>query len=708
MSLDLSILNPEQREAVCATEGPVLVQAGAGSGKTRVLTHRIAYIIDSGLCAPHEILAITFTNRAANEMRERLETLLGGPVSCWVMTFHAACGRILRREASLVGLRPNYTIYDADDALRLVREVLKAQGVDREKLPERRVYNEISAAKNRLEGPEALEKRWPDEDGHTMARAYREYDRRLRAQNAVDFDDMLKLTVEALKHSGEARKYWQDRFKYVLVDEYQDTNTAQARLLELLSGHGNVFAVGDICQAIYSFRQADIKNILEFEQHFKGTRLFSLEQNYRSVNRILRVANSLIGQNTEQGAKRLELWSDLGEGLPVQVLKFHDEREEAGFVVRDVSRQVEEGGSLQEIAVLYRTNAQSRPLEEALMSYGIPYRLLGGPKFYERAEIKDALAYLRAIDNPADSVSISRASQTPRRGLGLTSLQKITHLAQDEQIPFGRALARADEVGVSGKALKGAQKLCGMFSRLAREKEDPVAQLLSAVLQDSGYIAHLEAEATPEARGRRENLEELIATAREYDSRSGDAGGLSDFLQEIALYSEQDTLIDPDNSVTLMTIHIAKGLEYKSVYLVGLEEGLFPHSLSIRDGEIEEERRLFYVAITRAKEALVITCAQERFLFGEYRRALPSRFLSEMQGRSVTQAPYVTPPSKSGGIRAPKERPPLDIEVGDNVQHAKFGEGVVIDINVDETVTVLFRSVGQKRLMLKYAPLKKI
>lgn len=715
MGVDLSSLNPEQRAAVCATEGPVLVQAGAGSGKTRVLTHRIAYLIDSQKARPAEILAITFTNRAAKEMKTRLEELLGSETKSWVMTFHSACGRILRREAQTVGLSPNYTIYDADDSLRLIREVLKALSIDRKYLPETRARAEISSAKNRLLTPAKLEASLGGDDGGLIRRIWKEYDRRLRAANALDFDDMLYLTVRVLEKDPEALHYWQGRFKYILVDEYQDTNTAQARVLKLLGEiHGNVFAVGDPLQAIFGFRDADVRNILEFERNFPSAQIFALEQNYRSTNRILKVANCVIANNLEQGPKRLKLWSNLGEGQVVQVLKVKDERAEASFVVRDVSRLLDLGASLSEIAILYRINAQSRPFEEVLMTYGIPYRLVGGPRFYERAEVKDAIAYLRAINNPADNIAIVRASQMPKRGLGLASLEKIAIFSRQEYIPLGMALARAEEAGVSGKSLLGAQKLYKMFTRLAKLKDEPIGSLLEATLKDSGYIAALEAEGTFEARGRLENLEELVQSAYEYDRRSEGAGGLSDFLQEIALYSDQDKLIEGEGALTLMTIHNAKGLEYPSIYLVGLEEGIFPHSLAIRNGEIEEERRLFYVAITRAKENLTITYADSRFLFGEVRRELPSRFLSEMQTTkservSSSEAASSPPLSRTFSKKTkPAKQTLASVSVGDSVRHLKFGEGIVVSVHPDKSATIMFVNGGKRRLMLQYAPLEKI
>jgi DNA helicase-2/ATP-dependent DNA helicase PcrA len=718
VAVDLSHLNPAQREAVEATEGPVLVLAGAGSGKTRVLTHRIAHIIDQGLAKPGEILAITFTNRASAEMKERLTDLLGYEPYTWVMTFHAACGRILRKEAERIGFRPNFTIYDQDDAVRMVRNVMKELGFDTEKTSPKHVHSEISAAKNRLQGPAALGHLMGDTlEGQLHARVYALYQERLAGANAVDFDDMLMLAVAVLEKYPDAKSYWQERFKYVLVDEYQDTNIAQAQLLKLLGEkHTNVFTVGDANQSIYAFRMADIRNIIEFDRAFPNARVITLEQNYRSVNSILRVANNVILNNREQGPKTVSLWSDLGEGEAVRVLRVGDEREEARYVIQDLQSFLDEGNNYSEAAVLYRTNAQSRAIEQAFQENGIPYRIVGGPRFYDRAEVKDAMAYMKSLDNLADQVSITRATQTPKRGLGLASLDKLARFAREQKIPFGIALARADEAGVGGKAKASAEKFYGMMGRLAQEKEGAVARLMEKVLSDSGYIAALEAEGTHEARGRLENLEELIGVARQFDAQGG---SLSDFLQEVALWSEQDKLIEENNAVTMMTLHNAKGLEFGAVYLVGLEEGLLPHNLSIKEGDVEEERRLFYVGITRAKERLSVTYAAQRFLFGEVRHALPSRFLPEMQGLVAT--PYSTPdvddlldhqaPSYGSGtprIKPARKRQGPALSSGDAVRHPKFGEGIVVSLNGDDTVTIVFRHGGERRLMLEYAPLTKI
>jgi DNA helicase-2/ATP-dependent DNA helicase PcrA len=706
----LADLNPAQREAVLATEGPVLVVAGAGSGKTRVLTHRIARLVSACGVKPQEILAITFTNKAAGEMRERLEGFLGDVAPrMWVMTFHAACGRILRREAPRLGYRSNFTIYDQADQVRLVKQCLEELERDPKRFVPRGIHAQISMAKNQLIGPEDYRARVASFYDQTVADAYALYQRRLHSSNAVDFDDLLMLTVEVLERFPEALARWQKAFRYVLVDEYQDTNHAQYRLLQLLAGkHKNVFAVGDPDQSIYAFRGADIRNILEFERDFGGGRLIALEQNYRSTNSILRAANSVIAQNRERKPKNL--WSELGEGDPVRVVEVEDEHAEARFVAAEVAALIEEGYSGSELAVFYRTNAQSRVLEDVLVRQEIPYQVIGGPKFYERAEIKDAIAYLQAIDNAFDAVSLMRIANRPRRGIGDASLARLQTFADAQGISLWEALERPDEAGVGASPLRAVERFRTLMqSSMAGALELSLPELLERVLEKSGYLEALEAERTVEAQGRIENLLELVGVTREYQERA-DEPSLSEFLQQISLYSDQDDLSAERSLVTLMTLHNAKGLEFRVVFLIGMEEGVFPHSRSLEEQGLEEERRLAYVGLTRSKERLTLTHAASRSLWGARGYNLPSRFLDELPQEEIERE-RLRPASWSGyGAPTVAVRRNLpDLSTGDSVRHSTLGEGVVTRIEVDGTVTVRFAEDGvERRLMLDYAPLEKV
>src|SRR6266480_4209607 len=596
----LAGLNPAQREAVLETEGPLLVIAGAGSGKTRVLTNRVGHLITACGVKPNEILAITFTNKAANEMKERLEDLLGPTARrLWILTFHAACGRILRREAPRLGYRSNFTIYDQADQVRLTKLCLEELERDPKRFVPRGIHAQISAAKNQLVTPEEYASRVASFYDQTVAEVYDLYQRRMFASNAVDFDDLLMLTVQVLERFSEARARWQKAFRYALVDEYQDTNHAQYRLLQLLAEkHRNVCAVGDPDQSIYAFRGADIRNILEFERDFGETRTIALEQNYRSTNTILLAANAVIANNRERKPKNL--WSELGEGEPVRVLEVEDEHAEARFVAAQIAALVEEGYNGSEVAVFYRTNAQSRVLEDVLVRQGVAYQVIGGPRFYERAEIKDVIAYLQAIDNPYDAVSLQRIANKPRRGIGDTSLARLQTYADAHGISLWEATEFGEEAGVGAAPLKSVQSFRTLLqSLMAGALELTVPELVQRVLERSGYLDALEAERTIEAQGRMENLQELVGVAREYQENAEEPS-LSHFLQEISLYSDQDAIRGEESLVTLMTLHNAKGLEFRAVYLIGMEEGIFPHSRSIEENSLEEERRLCYVGMTRA------------------------------------------------------------------------------------------------------------
>jgi DNA helicase II / ATP-dependent DNA helicase PcrA len=707
----LADLNPTQREAVLATEGPLLVIAGAGSGKTRVLTYRVAHLINACGVKPNEILAITFTNKAAGEMRERLEDLLG-PVarSIWILTFHAACGRILRREAQRLGYRSNFTIYDQADQVRLTKACLEELERDPKRFVPRGIHAQISAAKNQLVTPQEYASRVASFYDQTVAEVYDLYQRRLFASNAVDFDDLLMLTVQVLESFPEARERWQKAFRYILVDEYQDTNHAQYRLLQLLAEkHRNVCAVGDPDQSIYAFRGADIRNILEFERDFGETRTIALEQNYRSTNTILESANAVISHNRERKPKNL--WSDLGEGDPVRALEVEDEHAEARFVAAEIALLVEEGYNGSEVAVFYRTNAQSRVLEDVLVRQGVGYQVIGGPRFYERAEVKDVVAYLQAIDNPYDAVSLQRIANRPRRGIGDASLARLQAYADAQGLSLWETLGHAEEAGIAAAPLRAVQQLQSLLQSLqAGALELEVPEVIERVLERSGYLESLRAERTIEAQGRVENLQELVGVAHEYQATAAEPS-LSGFLQEISLYSDQDAIRGEQSLVTLMTLHNAKGLEFRAVFMIGMEEGIFPHARSIEEQGLEEERRLAYVGMTRAQERLVLTHASARSLWGSRSYNLPSRFIDELPEDKIERQ-RLQPASWSGygsptGV-APRADVP-SLSTGDSVRHETLGEGVVTAIEAGGVVTVRFASDGsERRLMLDYAPLQRV
>jgi DNA helicase II / ATP-dependent DNA helicase PcrA len=709
----LADLNPAQREAVLHTEGPVLVVAGAGSGKTRVLTRRIAHLLGAVGVKPSEILAITFTNKAAGEMRERVGDLVGPPArAAWVMTFHSACGRILRREAQRLGYRSTFTIYDQADQIRLVKRCLEELDRDPKRFTPRGIHSQISNAKNTLVGPVEYTERVASFYDQTVAEVYDLYQKRLFASNAVDFDDMLFLTVDVLERFPEARAKWQEAFRYVLVDEYQDTNHAQYRLLQLLAEkHRNVFAVGDPDQSIYGFRGADIRNVMEFEQDFPGSYTIALEQNYRSTQHILDAANGIIRHNRER--KEKNLWSELGDGEPVRVIEVEDEHAEARYVAAEIALLVEEGLNGDEIAVFYRTNAQSRVLEDVLVRQGIAYQVIGGPRFYERAEIKDLIAYLQVLDNPYDAVSLIRIATRPRRGIGDSTLARLQTWADQREISLWEATAEAENAGVGAAPQKALKQFRGTIASLmSAAQELEVPELIEEVLQRSGYMESLEAERTIEAQGRIENLQELVSVAREWREQAEDAT-LSAFLQEVSLYSDQDAIRGDGSLVTLMTLHNAKGLEFRAVYLIGMEEGIFPHSRSIEEQGIEEERRLCYVGMTRAQERLTLLHASSRMLYGGRSHNLPSRFLDELPDSHVERE-RLRPASWSGygaprqSQIAPRDDVP-DLSTGDSVRHSTLGEGVVTRIEPGGLVTVRFATDGSERkLMLDYAPLEKL
>ena len=707
----LDQLNPAQLGAVTHTEGPLLILAGAGSGKTRVLTHRISYLLDEGFAAPDEILAITFTNKAANEMKDRV-ALLVGPESrkMWVSTFHAFCARILRVHAEKLGYRREFTIYDSADQVRLVRRCITELGKDPKRFNPRSFHAQISAAKNLLLDASDYLRQTEGFMAENVAEVYDLYQKRLYENNAMDFDDLIMQTVALLEVFPEVRERYQRRFKYVHVDEYQDTNHAQYRLVNVLAAaHRNLCVVGDDDQSVYSFRGADIRNILDFERDYPEAKVVRLEQNYRSTRTILDAANAVVANNASRKAK--ELWTAGEEGERIRQFTAADDYAEARFVVSEVLRLVDSGDSLKDIAVFYRTNAQSRTLEDVLVREGVPYQIVGGVRFYERAEIKDLMAYLSVISNSNDSVSLERIINVPKRGLGATSVARLSEHAQRNGISLYDALAEANEAGLTGKALRACAQVRDLFEgwRVAAREVAP-SEMVEAVLDESGYKAELEAENTVEAESRLENLAELVNAAAEYE-RVADPqeATLDGFLQEQALFSEADRLTG-EGRVTLMTLHNAKGLEYDHVFVVGMEEGTFPHARSMDEQNLEEERRLCYVGITRARKTLTLSYARVRSTYGEREYQMPSRFLSEIPERlkaGTVPGGRVRRDGWGGASRRgePEGAAPADYSAGERVRHAKFGVGEIVEAQKGRVVV---RFGSEERIFVpELAPLSK-
>jgi len=706
-------LNPPQRAAVAHRGGPLLVVAGAGSGKTRVLTRRIAHLLATDEAAPWEILAITFTNKAADEMRRRVVELVGKRAErMWVSTFHSACLRMLRSHAGVLGYQPSFTVYDDLDSRRLIELIMSELGLDTKRLPPRSVAGVISQAKAELIDFETFaENSRGDPFAVRIAEVYRQYQQRLLAANAMDFDDLLMVAVNLLEASDVVRKGYQERFKHILVDEYQDTNRAQNRLVILLgAAHGNVCVVGDSDQSVYRWRGADISNILQFEEAFANATTIMLEQNYRSTQRILDAANAIISNNMARPPKRL--FTEGEEGPPIARYRAEDEHDEASFVASEVSRlRDREGLSYSDMAVFYRTNAQSRVLEEELVRREIPYKVVGGTRFYDRREVKDMLAYVRLLGNPADEVSARRILNVPKRGLGDTSVSRLVAWARDRRVTIREALGSADEAGLSGKALKGATALAALLDDLSRLAVTLApGDLVEAVATRTGYVAELEAEHNHEAEGRIENIFELAGVAAEYED-------LSEFLETVALVADSAELDSDGTRVNLMTMHTAKGLEFDAVFLTGLEEGIFPHMRTLAEPlELEEERRLCYVGVTRARERLYMSHAWRRTLWGTTSHNIPSRFLSEVPSEIVHDVGVVGSGSSGLGLPRPPTRrqttgaETLGLAAGDLVVHDRWGEGVVVSA-VGEgdgaQAEVRFSSVGRKKLLLSAAPLRR-
>lgn len=626
-------LNPKQKEAVLHTDGPLLILAGAGSGKTRVLTHRIAYLIDECGVNPWNIMAITFTNKAAGEMRERVDNLVGfGAESIWVSTFHSSCVRILRRHIESLGYTTSFSIYDSDDQKTLMRQVFKAMDIDTKQFKERAVLAAISSAKDKLITPEEfLLNAGADFREKKTGEIYREYQKQLKKNNALDFDDLIVKTVELFQNNPQVLDYYQERFRYIMVDEYQDTNMAQFKLVSLLaSKYRNLCVVGDDDQSIYRFRGADIQNILSFENTFPGTKVIKLEQNYRSTQNILDAANGVIRHNF--GRKDKTLWTANGEGDKILFKQFDTAKDEADFVVRQIR---DSAYSYQDQAVLYRTNAQSRLLEERCIFYNVPYRLVGGVNFYQRKEIKDVLAYLKTIANGVDDLSVIRIINVPKRGIGATTIGRVTVFASEHNMSFYDTLKEAKQIPGIGKAAEKIGRFIAQmeaFRAMAHSEEYSIKDLIDHILEDTGYEEELQEEGEIEAQTRLENIEELINKAAAYEEDS-EHPTLDEFLEQVALVADIDNVDDSEDRVTLMTLHSAKGLEFPKVYLVGMEDGLFPGIMSIMADdktEMEEERRLCYVGITRAKKELVLTAARQRMINGETRWSKPSRFIDEI------------------------------------------------------------------------------
>ena len=738
-------LNGQQKEAVLHTEGPLLILAGAGSGKTRVLTHRIAYLIEEKGINPWNILAITFTNKAAGEMRERVDNLVGfGSESIWVSTFHSMCVRILRRHIDLLGFDTNFTIYDTDDQKTLMKDICKLLQIDTKLFRERSLLAAISQAKNELVTPEEFRiQAQGDFSRQKIASVYEEYEKQMRANNALDFDDLLVKAVQLFQTQADVLDYYQERFRYIMVDEYQDTNTVQFELVRLLSAkYRNLCVVGDDDQSIYKFRGANIRNILDFEQVFPDAKVIKLEQNYRSTSNILNAANAVIRHN--HGRKDKTLWTDNGEGDKINVRQFDTAFDEAEYIVGDIRERVESGkAAYNDHAILYRTNAQSRMFEEKFVTANIPYKIVGGINFYARREIKDLLAYLKTIDNGRDDLAVRRIINVPKRGIGLTSINRVQEYASGREIGFYEALRAVDLIPNIGRGVSKLESFVALIEHFKTDaKELTISELMQEILEETGYIESLKEEGSEEAESRIENIDELISKITAYEETCEDRdepATLNGFLEEVALVADIDSLDESNDYVVLMTLHSAKGLEFPHVYLAGMEDGIFPSYMTITADdpeEVEEERRLCYVGITRAEEELTLTCARRRMIRGETQYNKMSRFLKEIpmellstgavfqkpepeeerkpsayqQARQAFRAKAFVQPGAARSFGSPKGEGP-GYQVGDRVRHVKFGEGTVtamVEGGRDYEVTVDFDGPGTKKMFAAFAKLQKI
>ena len=743
----LAGLNDKQKEAVLHFEGPLLILAGAGSGKTRVLTHRIAYLIEEHQVPPYHILALTFTNKAANEMRERVNNIIEyGAGSIWVSTFHSTCVRILRRFIDHLGYDNAFTIYDSDDQKSLMKDICKQLNIDTKKYKERTFLNAISSAKDELKTPEQYADEVAKEyNKKIFGRGYKEYQKRLKQNNALDFDDLIMLTVQLFRQNAEILNHYQERFPFILVDEYQDTNTAQFTLLSLLaSRYQNLCVVGDDDQSIYRFRGANIHNILNFEKIFPATKVIRLEQNYRSTKNILAAASGVIKHNSMR--KEKTLWTTAEAGAPISYGRYDNEYEEAQGIAADIHRQVKDGMSYSDFAILYRTNAQSRVFEEKLIYEGIPYRIIGAVNFYARKEIKDILCYLKTINNSADDIAIKRIINIPRRGIGQTTIGRISDYAFSQEMPFYEALRRVDEIPGCTRAsakIHSFVSLIEHFRMKLRGEMYSLEDMTQELLDVTGYVRELEAEDTDEANGRIENIESLMNKIVQYEE-DNNGGTLNDLLEDIALVADIDTVSDDAEQVLLMTLHSAKGLEFPNVYICGMEETIFPGASAVfgdDPSELEEERRLCYVGITRAMKKLTLTSANQRMRNGEMNFNRPSRFINEIPRHLVKQTygavlkpeteskptefsrtkaslytkdrknPFANNPyiQKGMGSASPAGAP--DYQVGDRVSHTKFGQGIVRSLTKltnDYEVVIEFDGFGQRKLRSSFAKLTKL
>ena len=734
-------LNEPQREAVLHVDGPLLILAGAGSGKTRVLTHRIAYLIEELGVNPWNILAITFTNKAAGEMRQRVDDLVGfGSESIWVSTFHSMCVRILRRFIDRLGYDSSFTIYDTDDQKTLMKAVCKKIDIDTKHFKERMLLSVISSAKNEMILPEEFELNAGGDFAQLkIAKVYREYEAQLKANNALDFDDLLVKTVQLLQTQPDVCENYQERFRYIMVDEYQDTNTVQFKLVSLLAGkYRNLCVVGDDDQSIYKFRGANIRNILDFEKEYPDAKVIKLEQNYRSTENILNAANGVISNN--RGRKDKTLWTANGEGEKIGLRQFDTAYDEAEFIAEDIKREVQSGATYNDSAVLYRTNAQSRLLEEKFIAMNIPYKIVGGINFYARREIKDILAYLKTVDNGQDDLSVRRIINVPKRGIGLTTINRIQEAADARGISFYEALLAPEMIPGVGRSASKLDSFAALIEYFKGQAEkESLTDLLNEILDMTGYTQNLEADDEIDAESRLQNIEELLNKAAAYEEDCADRdekATLSGFLEEVALVADIDSLEEDQDYVVLMTLHSAKGLEFPHVYLAGMEDGLFPSYMTITGDdpeELEEERRLCYVGITRAEQKLTLTCARKRMVRGETQYNPPSRFVREIpqevldtgsnlfsSGKSVSAD---SPQRKSYASKKPftaltkgsqltaQKSDSLAYGVGDRVRHVKFGEGTVLDIKEggrDFEVTVEFDTAGVRKMFAMFAKLLKI
>lgn len=720
-------MNAEQSEAVRTTEGPLLIMAGAGSGKTRVLTHRIAYLLDEKDVSPYNILAITFTNKAAKEMKARVEQLVGEEAQViWMSTFHSMCVRILRRDADRIGIERNFTIIDPTDQKSVIKDVLKNENIDSKRFEPRMFIGAISNLKNELKTPEDAQKEANDYHSQMVATVYKGYQRQLSRNEALDFDDLIMTTINLFERVPEALEYYQNKFQYIHVDEYQDTNKAQYTLIKLLANKfKNLCVVGDSDQSIYGWRGADIQNILSFEEDYPDAKTIFLEQNYRSTKTILNAANEVIKNNTERKPKGL--WTANTGGDKINYYEATTERDEAEYVVREIMKHQRNGKKYSDMAILYRTNAQSRVLEETFMKSNIPYTMVGGQKFYDRKEIKDLLSYLRVIANSNDDISLQRIINVPKRGVGPSSVEKIQTYAVQNNISMFDALGEVDFIGLSKKVTQECIAFYEMIQNLIKEQEFlEISEIVEEVLVKSGYRDMLDREQTLESRSRLENLDEFMSVPKDYEENTPlEEQSLINFLTDLSLVADIDEA-DTESGVTLMTMHSAKGLEFPIVFIMGMEESLFPHIRAIKsddDHEMEEERRICYVAITRAEETLYITNATTRMLFGRSQSNMRSRFLKEIPedlmeshsgSKRQTIQPKAKPTQKRGFSKrttsSKKQVTSSDWKVGDKVTHKAWGEGMVSNVNEKNgsvELDIIFKSEGPKRLLAQFAPIEK-